>query len=455
MDSLDTSLTAEDENSLAEDRIVVQNLSGGKRKVSASLLIPPSSHAGSLSSNYSSSSSSSATASFRFQPLTAVNNTIILPDHSESVAAIEFCGFTLDAAQQIYSRFVSRTDPNSPDELLDYMKSETNRAKDEDELLPRVAMSKMGLGPAIQDRIMDDRFEQIRQTQSITAWVRNTIEVNYETLLLLQQRLKAAAVYTRAKKKRKSVQHPETFQPETVWQPSGTATVTSNIPGLSACHNLPEAHVSAVAVRPVDRPDHYTLYRGKAAVEMGDWISSDGSLQLEGLRTYAKGDFNLNNPAYYWTLELETAERYCNYAATRCPYSEIWLLQVQVKKTFVDSLRSKDLWYSNEWKEFVWHCRKGLQPPPRYDDFWKTNGAELIKGHVCQNSSRIITNIKKEDVQTAISEANVLSPNNQFKATQWCFLGIEVMSRFDAEVKGKIHVEIRPPPDSEMAVGKH
>lgn len=200
----DTLLSVEDEDSLADDRILISKSSGGRRKVSAALLTPPSSHAGSLSSisSAASSSATSLTASVRWAPLEAVNQAIILPNHAESVAAIEFSGFTLEVAQQIYARFLARPlIHNNPDDLLDYMKAQAYIQDGESP--PRAAMSSMGLTHEVQNRILDDRFEQIRQTQSITAWVHNTITVNYETLLLLQQRFKAAAIYIRKKKKRK------------------------------------------------------------------------------------------------------------------------------------------------------------------------------------------------------------------------------------------------------------
>ncbi|KAL8893219.1 MAG: hypothetical protein Q9192_005480 [Flavoplaca navasiana] len=440
-------LTVEDEDALAQDRIIIQKSLGGKRKVSAALLTPPSSHAGSISS--SSSSISSATASVRFHPLAAAENAFNLPDHAESVAAVEFCGFTPNAAQYIYGNYVkSRSVPQNPDDLMDYMFSQTNLAKNE--MPPNEAMSRMGLTQSTQDRILDPRFEQIRGTESIKAWVKDTVRVNYLTLLQLQQRLKAAAIYTHKKKKRKSIQQPNIFEPEGVWQPSGTATATSNVPGISEYHSLPEAHITLVDARPNARPDHYQLFKGKAAVDIEDWIAPDGSIHLEGLRTFAGGDFNLREFAYYWTLEPATAEEYVKFARTRSPYSEIWFLSVQIKKTFVDSLRIEELWYGHDWKAFVWHCRKTKIPPASYDRLWKGDAAvELIKGHICRNTSHLITNIKAENVQTGITEANVMTINNDSKSTQWCFIGLELMARFDAEAKGKIHIEIRAPENSE------
>ncbi|KAL8976829.1 MAG: hypothetical protein Q9205_007247, partial [Flavoplaca limonia] len=133
--------------------------------------------------------------------------------------------------------------------------------------------------------------------------------------------------------------------------------------------------------------------------------------------------------------------------------SEIWILSVQIKKKFVDSLRIEELWYGHDWKAFVWHCRKTEIPPASYNRPWKGDAAaELINGHICRNTSKLIANIKAENVQTGITDANVLTiDNDHFKSTQWYFVGLEVMARFNVEAKGKIHIEFSPPENSETS----
>lgn len=88
---------------------------------------------------------------------------------------------------------------------------------------------------------------------------------------------------------------------------------------------------------------------------MEDWIDIDnGQVNIHGLRTYPGGDFNHRSNAYYWTLEKATAEQYHHYASERCKWSDIWMIRVEVKKSFINSLRSKELWFSRDWKEYVW-----------------------------------------------------------------------------------------------------
>lgn len=115
--------------------------------------------------------------------------------------------------------------------------------------------------------------------------------------------------------------------------------------------------------------------------------------------------------------------------------------------TFIHSLRQQDLWYSKNWKEYVWYSKKKTRPPAKYDSYWNDKGAELIKGHICTGVQDSVTRIKKEEVQTKMSEENILTTGSG-KATQWVFmhnyrsLNDNTIERLEQEVRGKIHVEI-------------
>jgi hypothetical protein len=147
------------------------------------------------------------------------------------------------------------------------------------------------------------------------------------------------------------------------------------------------------------------------------------------------------NAAWYWTPEAETAEEYRAWAARRCPWADTWVIRIQIPKTFIDSLRQQDLWYSRDWKEYFWYCRKKIRPPEKFNSYWQAGGADLIKGHICTGVHSSITRIKKEEVQTRITEDNVLLIRSG-RATQWVFMQDDSIERLGAEIRGKIHIEI-------------
>jgi hypothetical protein len=101
-------------------------------------------------------------------------------------------------------------------------------------------------------------------------------------------------------------------------------------------------------------------------------------------------------------------------------------------------LRQQDLWYSRDWKEYVWYCRKKIDPPEKFNAYWQAGGTDLIKGHICTGVSASITRIKREEVQK-ITKDNVLLINSE--ATQWVFMQYNTTKRLGAEIRGKIHIE--------------
>jgi hypothetical protein len=58
----------------------------------------------------------------------------------------------------------------------------------------------------------------------------------------------------------------------------------------------------------------------------------------------------------------ETAEEYRQSAARRSSNADTCIIQIQIPQSFIRSLRIQHLWYSPNWKEYVWTCRKMERP---------------------------------------------------------------------------------------------
>ncbi|KAJ9491014.1 hypothetical protein VN97_g2255 [Penicillium thymicola] len=153
------------------------------------------------------------------------------------------------------------------------------------------------------------------------------------------------------------------------------------------------------------------LYTRGIHVELsqpGDIIESDGTVNLSTLRTRPGGDFNWNFNAYHWTPEKETAEEYRLFAARRCPAADTCIVHIQVPQSFVNSLRCEDLWYSPSWKEYIWTSRREQMPDPKFDYLWKLGQADIVRGPICSAISTKIARIRRENVQSRISEDHVM-----------------------------------------------
>ena len=430
----------EETRALEEDYIFFPLTTPGKRKISGALLSPPANQgSGSLSS------SSSSSASVRYKSFNSSTNfTLDLPQSAVSVEALEFIGFTTQTADEIFARFTSRPNPdNNHDDLIDYVYGHVRILTTEayQHYATAQAIAQIGLTQQVQDAITDPRFSTILGTETLYFWVKDTLRINYLTLIQLQCRLKNHATRSLAKKKAKRPKIEDVFQPAaSLSTEQNPQTATLNM--TSEDHNLPKHYVTVQHASPVLQ-NHYVLYKAKAASEMGElqWICDDGSLEMNAIASYAAGDFNHQNPAWYWTPEAETAEEYRAWAARRCPYSDTWVIRIQIPEIFINGLRQQDLWYSQNWKEYVWYCKKRMRPPPKYDLYWKAGGADLIKGHICTGFSASVTRIKKDEVQTKMSEENLLTIGSS-KATQWVFMQDDSVERLGREIRGKIHIEI-------------
>lgn len=112
--------TADELQALEQAGIFKGKAFGGKRKVSARLLVPSDSDSyGSMSSSSSSASSASLRLRGFINPSSAKN--FELPTDQESVAALEYMGFAQATAQEIYQRWESRPDPEqNPYSFLEY-----------------------------------------------------------------------------------------------------------------------------------------------------------------------------------------------------------------------------------------------------------------------------------------------------------------------------------------------
>ncbi|KAI9832766.1 MAG: hypothetical protein M1819_003986 [Sarea resinae] len=409
-----------------ESRVFLSGPTNGKRKVSAALLSPPSSH------RSSSSSSSNSSTSIRIRPFDpSTKAPFDLPEDTESVACLEFLGYTRKVAEDIFKRWTGRPDPErNPDDLIQYALSYLGRLffQPLKDLPATQAMTGLEISDELQAALTDPHFSQIFRSQTLHYWLKDTMSIRYSTL----NKLLEPGVFESGASS--STQEPPTF------------TVSSNI--ASEDNNLPSAHVTVQAA-PLALPDHYILYKGKAWGDLYGgllFIRDDGSVNLRSVQIREGGDFNHLNSAWYWTLEEATAEEYRKWGQLRCNWAETWIIQIQVPKTFVDSIRKQQLWYSPDWKEYVWYCRKGNSvgdPPAKFNKSWKAGQSQLVEGHICAREPTAIPRINKEELPEKITEGDVLNIDGR-KATQWAFVDAEVVERLSNLVRGKIHIEMFP-----------
>ncbi|KAG4411195.1 hypothetical protein IFR04_015666 [Cadophora malorum] len=389
-----SSLNQDEVRALEDDRVLLSGTINGKRKVSAALLSPPSTQ-GSLSSG------SSSSASVRVRGLNTAQAPFDLPESHESVAAIEWCGFTRTKAGDIFARWSARPDPeHNPDGVLEFMIGEINQLN----ILPLIqvpaeqAMTALGVSDELKNVLTSPIYRRIFLSETLHYWLEDTIRGRHTSLQILQKKLKIRGAQTVARRKggkRAKILGAFDANPSTEASSSSSSSALPTQPQQmgSAVSNiqsdaLPTSYVS------VDHPPsilsgHYVLYKGKSSAELLSerFIREDGSINMGAIESMKGEDFNQRRGAWKGTSEGN--------------------------------------------------------PPDRLEEFWKPGEAQMIEGHICGRSPNIIPKIPKQDVQTRLSENDLLY-NGSRKATQTVFVDEEAVERLGELIRGKIFIEIFP-----------
>lgn len=349
-----------------------------------------------------------------------------------SVKILESIGFMPDTARLIYQRY--RDSPTDlPADFMGFIRGHLNSLglPQYERMSHQEALRHVGLSIQTQDAILDPIFEHIFRTKTLSYWAKDTVLTNYAALLARQELLEQQNQEKRAEQE-STLPH----QRDPSQQPLATATINLT----PQAFGFPEAHVAVNSDVEI-LSNHVSLYKGKA---LEDWatpnhlIDDDGSILLGHLATYRDGDFNCLTSGFYWSPEKEVAEEYRQYTARRCSLANICIIHNQAPQSFIDSLHMEEQWYSPDWKEYVWMCRKMRAIP---QELIYLAQADIIKGHVCGINSTEIARIRRGDVQAQITEQDVLNLPSGKEVTQWMFAYTQ-MERLADTIRGKMHIII-------------
>jgi hypothetical protein len=344
----------------------------------------------------------SSFGSISFRPSTQVPSNIDLPDTANSISGLEFIGFDHKTATHIFNTYNGYKEPFSSVEASNYdffsfihgHIIHINSARF-DILSDREKMTKLGIRKEVQDAILDERFMNVFGTQTLQFWIEDTIRVNYTTLLRLKDQ-------------------------------------TNNIEPDLDSESLSK-YCTTLDSPPKILENHTILY--KTHITTTDPLfSEDGTLDVPTLNSPRGGDFNWLSEAQYWTPDLHLAERFRQYISLRCPFSTTLLLSLQMPDSFLASLNIEELWYGEEWKEYIRYCKTKSPPPSHLQHLCK---ADILIGHI---------SIKSQHLNGKVSENDILMHQDGSKAIQWCFVREEKVREMMGLVRGKgAHVEIFGP----------
>jgi hypothetical protein len=351
-----------------------------------------------LSSNLEPASSF---GSISFKPSNPPPSSLSLPDSANSISGLELIGFDHKTATHIFNTYNKYKEPFSSIEASNYdffsfihghiihINSSSLDALSDGE-----KMTRLGIRKEVQDAILDERFRDVFGTQRLQFWIEETIRVNHTTLLRLQDQAN-----------RKSDSNSEDFS----------------------------KHCITVDSPPKALENHTILYKAHT-ITTDPLFTADGTLNIIPLNSPRGGDFNWLDEAQYWTPDLYLADKFRQYSALRFPFSSVFLLSIQIPNSFLDTLHIEELWYGEDWKEYIFHSRTKSPPSSHLQHLSK---ADVIIGHISTRSQHL---------NGEASEDDVFMHRDGSKAIQWCFLREERTREMMGLVRGKgVHVEVFGP----------
>ncbi|KAH0338369.1 hypothetical protein KCU81_g7686, partial [Aureobasidium melanogenum] len=120
-----------------------------------------------------------------------------LPSTANSIAGLEFIGFTHATATHIYKIYskyeLSSTSPAADNEdLFSFTHGHTIMINTSrfTASTDRQTMTNLGISEDTQNRILNPRFEGVRETESLEYWIEDTVRVDYHTLIRMIERRK-------------------------------------------------------------------------------------------------------------------------------------------------------------------------------------------------------------------------------------------------------------------------
>ena len=399
------------------------------------------------------SSTPSATVFFNNLKNATISSTLTIPLSTDSAAALEWCGYRARTASTIYQNWLD-SGSQCPCNLLSFAcdhLSLLSSTRFQGRYTREQQLDRLGLNLQTIDALLDKRYRDICGTQSLAFWVEDTLRANYHAL---EQKIRALKAYVAAASKDKVIANGEKVTFDRI------------------CGNylLPRDHIKFQDPAPV-LEDHVMLWTGRSPYSSRDenftwreFVGEGGKINMNFLESpKVRGDFNKHGSAYYFTPEKETAEKFRQYAAHRCPRAETWLIGFQASKKFVKRLTHTNLRYGDKFKDYVWHCRNtcGAFMSVRHKAI---SEKQLITGPICTTTSHYMWKTREACGKSRLGDCNLVYlgekkveeristtgersgfTNERKQATQWAFInqwGKSGGRRLEHEIRGKIHIEI-------------
>ncbi|KAI9779363.1 MAG: hypothetical protein M1816_003610 [Peltula sp. TS41687] len=438
-----------------EKRCLLTPIVGQKRKISASMLTPPTPRSPSPPS--SSSSSRVSSASFSALSVGQEVEEVEIPADLRSKETFEFLGFDDTTAATLWQRFLDQPADMGAD-IINFARWQVRYAGSPDATSATDdwdgCMIKMGLTVWLRQAILLPEYYEIRFTASCSYWVIEAMEAQWETLQVLDSRVRMvqariqhqARVLTGRPKAESILSMPS--QPYSSGRkPSRPLSSSSSElqPQLQEAdptsvedQNRSTLTVAAAVDAPEKMQQHTMLWRaGFKWRHEGFYDETTGNINLAAISSFP-GDFSGERKLPYFTPQRHTADRYAQWLKHKARNTEITIAQVALDWSWVERLTTEYIWFTspnNIWKKVIFNCRRGLPLPDELEDLEKR---DILIGHIASGK-----NVKYERLTSYEQIRDCLSVEEEghaTKAIQWAFQTRKARQDFETHCKGKIWI---------------
>ncbi|KAI6779876.1 uncharacterized protein J7T54_001964 [Emericellopsis cladophorae] len=363
-----------------------------------------------------------------------------IPNDLISLATLRYIGCDDDFATQLWEEWTSWP----PDDILretddiirgmpfiDFVSGHIEGrhidAVDEDDQEWRRCMDACGVAKEFQDAIMDPVFKPIRGTESCVFWIVETMRMRYRGLEEIQTASREREMALRRASTRPLGSASAFVGQGDSLQRSGHHTTHSGNTGgrrsISSTQRLAPGIEKNTALSPealsaMNAPGYIIVYKGVDQARINGLYDSDGKvIDLQPLISSAPSDFHRSENAFYFTISREIAIYYANYAKRRNKIDSVVIVQMAIPNSAIESLSETEClrvyWPSAEWKNLVFHCRKGRRLP---SELRKFRQATLVIGTIANKPKKVY---QKLDSAEHITEQMVLRTRDGRQAVQY------------------------------------
>lgn len=432
-----------------EDANLLTPVTGNKRKISTTMISPPST----IPSVSSASTISRVSgASFSASYISRQSDQIEIPADLRSAETYEFLGFKYGTAQSLWRRYLSQPEGMNAGffDFAIWHVEEPERAdafSDADDW--KSFMETLGIDQKLASAILLPEYADLRGTASCKYWIIDAMGMKWRALQALDDDLRMEQAWIQRAKKPAKAGRPKAGSISSVpalASPSGRKGGRRTIvdrPDSALLLSTDEAEgksgpiVETASDAPLNLNLHTMLWRAGDRTKHQDFYNeASGQVDVAAIAT-RPGDFSGRHSVGYFTPQREVADRYAEWSKHKADIATITIVQVAVPWSFVESLDTAYLWFGALWKEVIWWSRRGKALPKDLKDISKKG---LFIGHIATGiHEKFVALPSPEEIKESVL-LEVTIEGEEKRAIQWTFRGEDVEEAFNRHCHGKVWI---------------